>query len=340
MLSVSRIVKSMTVAVIKQHQAITVLGLFLAKQGTKEETPADLREEIRKVEGRIRATFWSILLINWVLVIMGIFAFWMAWNSAAGGNFDVAALLSFLGVGDILSVFTFAMDRVQRNLGDQVQVRAVFDGFLKQMAFVDQFKDKATLDEKDLGNINAEIRDVTKKSMQLLQDFTEIAKPIREKPWITALPIRYSQLRITADESQQGEIIVHEDKNITMSGTLQNVSKESVKINAIVIAVRPPGGTPDGGPFRFDFKIEDFLKTKGEPLIMKHNGTHKIENTKCINDSVTISGLKEEIPDKWIGKDWYAFMTCQTEDGCWHDDHNKKWFEVRRTKPEDVAKPK
>jgi len=256
----------------------------------------------------------------------------MAWNSAAGGHFEVAVLLSALGVGDILSVFTFAMDRVQRNLGDQVQVRSVFNGFLKQMEFVEKFKDNTTLNINDLGGINAEIRDITKKSMQLLQDFTEIAKPIGEKPWITALPIRYSELRITAEKSQQGEIIVYEGTKITMSGTLQNIRKESIAINKIVIAVRPPGGTPDGGPFRFDFKVEDFLKTNGKPLTMKHKETHTIENTKCIENSVTLR-LKEDIRNEWIRKDWYAFMTCQTEDGCWHDDHNKKWFEVRRAKP-------
>ena len=316
----------------------------MAKQGSNQETRPRPRlgpsEETRRVENRITYTFWSILLINWILVIIGIFVFWMAWNSAAGGNFNVAALLSFLGVGDIISVFTFAMDRAQRNLGDQVQVRAVFDGFLKQMEFVDEFKDKATLEERELGKIDAEIRDVTKKTMQLLQEFTEIAKPKVGEPWITTLPIRYTELSITSGDSQGGKIIVKEGKNITMSGTLKNISKESVKINAIVIAVRPPGGTPEGGPFRFDFKKEDFLKTKGEPLIIKYNETYPIENTKCIEDSVTISGLKEEIPDKWIGNDWYAYMTCETDDGCWHDDHNKKWFEVIRNKNENVTKHK
>ena len=92
-------VKLMAEAIIKQHQPIALLGLFFwLSRGHEEETAPDRGDEIRKVEGRITYTFWSILFINWVLVIMGIFAFWMAWNSAAGGNFNVAALLSFLGV--------------------------------------------------------------------------------------------------------------------------------------------------------------------------------------------------------------------------------------------------
>ncbi len=94
-----------------------------------------------------------------------------------------------------------------------------------------------------------------------------------------------------------------------------------------MIAIRPPGGTPDGGPFRFDFLI------KNDPTIIKPGDPFPIEDTKAIEENI-YTKLPELIPDKWFTKDWYAFMTCQTkEDGCWHDDHNKYWFELKEAKP-------
>ena len=51
---------------------------------------------------------------------------------------------------------------------------------------------------------------------------------------------------------------------------------------------------------------------------------------KTIEKSAKNANVIETIPDKWIGKDWYAFITCQTEDGVWHDDPNKYLFEVKK----------
>ena len=78
------------------------------------------------------------------------------------------------------------MDRVQRSLGDQVQVETACAGHLKQMDFV---KDpvnglgsipKITIDH--IERINEEIRRATLYSMELIQDFTKIAEPLKEKP--------------------------------------------------------------------------------------------------------------------------------------------------------------
>ena len=58
-----------------------------------------------------------------------------------------------------------------------------------------------------------------------------------------------------------------------------------------------------------------------------------MKNTKCIETKVRIQTLKEEILKEWCRKDWYAFMTCQPSDGCWNDDHNKYWFELKPANP-------
>lgn len=285
----------------------------------------ELLKETRK---RITYTFWSILIFNWILVTMGVVAFYIASLKALGGEFDIAALFGALGTADVISLFKFSMDRVQRSLGDQVQVETACAGHLKQMDFVKDLvkglgsNPKITIDY--IERINEEIRRATLYSMELIQDFTKIAEPLKEKPWIRALPVRYGKLKINGKEIEE-EFTVKKGKKIILSGTLRNVSNKSIKINTIVIAVRPPGGTPDGGPFRFDFAIRE------KAVTLKPKQSVTIKNTKTIEQNMKDKKKTEEIKDEWYGKDWYAFMTCQTEDGCWHDDHNKYWFELKKT---------
>jgi len=164
--------------------------------------------------------------------------------------------------------------------------------------------------------------------MKLIQDFTKIAEPLKEKPWLRALPIRYGKLKIDGKEADKEEIIVYVGEKTTLSGSLRNVSDKPIKIETIVMAVRPPKGTPDGGPFRFDFHIEDPGHTLEPGESFPVTRTKRIEVSASRKNGEVI----EKIPNEWFGKDWYAFMTCQTEDGCWHDDHNKYWFELKKTK--------
>jgi len=280
----------------------------------------DLKETLK----RIKYTFWSILIFNYVLVSMGVAAFVMAVYSAAGGEFGVAAVFSALGTVDVISVFKFSMDRVQRSLGDQVQVETAKSGHMKQMVFVKELESKPNVPTiKAIERINEEIRRATLYTMELIQDFTKIAEPLKEKPWIRALPVRYGRLKKNGKEIEE-EFTVSVSKKITLSGTLRNVSNKGIKIDTIVIAVRPPGGTPDGGPFRFDFAIRE------KAVTLKPKQSFTIENTKTIEQNMKDKKKTEKIKDEWYDKDWYAFMTCQTEDGCWHDDHNKYWFELKK----------
>ena len=108
--------------------------------GVRKTTATDvaykLHEEIIAAKKRINYTFYSILAINWILIVMGITAFFLAIFEAAGGDFATAGVLSVLGAGDIISVFKFSMNRVQRSLGDQTQVEAAFDGLIEQRDFI------------------------------------------------------------------------------------------------------------------------------------------------------------------------------------------------------------
>ena len=284
-------------------------------------------DELKSVQDRIKWTFWSILLMNWILIGIGVVMFGAALFSAFWlQRWDITGVLSLTGFGDIFTVFKFSMNRVQRCLGDQVQVITAAGGQLEQMKFVKRLGSDADVTIDNIERINEEIRRATLYSMELIQDFTKIAEPLKEKPWIRALPIRYTKLKINGKEIDK-EFTVHVGKKITLSGSLRNVSNKRIKINTIVLAVRPPFGTPDGGPFRFDFAIDEKAKT------LKPRQSVSIENTKPIEQNVKNPDLTEEIRAEWLRKDWYAFMTCQTEDGCWHDDHNKYWFELKKTEP-------
>ena len=273
------------------------------------------KRRIRDIIKRTNYTFWSILIMNWILIFIGVVMFVVALYSAAGlRRLDIAALLSITGFGDIYTVFKFSMNRVQRSLGDQVHVQTAFYGYMKQiMKFDEHFKSGAKIN--DIKKINEEIRKATSYSMELIQNFTEIGKPLKKEPWETRFPVRYEKLNFPSK--------VYVDEKITASGTLRNVGDKPIHLTSIVIAVRPPFGTPSGGPFRFDFQI-DPART------LKPGKSYTITNTKCIEDSTRDTGKKEKIPKKYLGKDWVAFMTCQTEDGYWHDDPNKTWFEVSK----------
>ena len=266
-------------------------------------------DELKSVQDRIKWTFWSILLMNWILIGIGVVMFGAALFSAFWlQRWDITGVLSLTGFGDIFTVFKFSMNRVQRSLGDQVHVQTAFSGYMKQIM---KFKSGANIN--DIKMINEEIRKATLYSMELIQNFTEIGKPLKKEPWIVRFPIRYEKLNFP--------LKVYVGEKITASGTLRNVGDKPIHLTSIVMAVRPPLGTPGGGPFRFDFHT-DPART------LKPGGSYTITKTKCIEDSARDIGKKEEIPEKYLGKDWFAFMTCQTEDGYWHDDPNKTWFEV------------
>jgi hypothetical protein len=297
--------------------------IFWEVSNLGDQGDGDKKDEIKNVKKRISFTFYSILAMNWVLVIMGIIAFGVAVYSAAGGEFLSAAVFSAIGAGDVISVFTFAMDRAQRNLGDQTQVEAAFDGLSAQSELMKNFQHSN--DINNIKAINREIRSTTLYTMKLIQEFTEIGKSPKKKAWLRDLPIKFGKLEITSPEKKNkyDEPVVPLGKEITITSSLENISQEPVTINMIVIAIRPPSGTPDGGPFRFDFYID------GKARTIKPKETHKIEHKKRLEESVKHPGIDEDIPKEKLGRDWYAFVAVQTEDECWHDDYNKVWFEVK-----------
>jgi hypothetical protein len=314
----------------KRHQLLVHNGEMLFKS-LNSVTNAEKR--IQGIIHGAQITFKSILIWNWLLISMGIVMFSAAiYSAVALVRWDVTGVLALTGFGDILSVFKFSMDRTQRSLGDQVQVETAYEGYIKQiMKFDEHFASDWGI--QNIREINEEIRRATVYSMELVQDFTEIAKPLQEKPWITALPIRYDKLNITADKDANEDTVVYVGKDFTISGAIRNVSDKSVSINCVVIAVRPPFATPDGGPFRWDFLFEGNVGT------LKPGEVHQVKRTKRIEQNSSKLNKIEEIPDKLLGKDWYAFMTCQTEDGYWHDDNNKYWFEVKKTEPKQAMEP-
>jgi hypothetical protein len=285
------------------------------------------KEAMQYFFDKVSWTFKSILIFNWILVSMGVVSFALAIIAALGRAVDLTLLFGVLGTADVITLFKFSMDRVQRCLGDQVQVVQVIRGLDKEIEFIEKLRSKPNATINEIKEANKEIRKSTLNSMKLIQSFTKIAEPLNPEPWIRALPIRYGKLKLNGSEIDE-EFPVTLGKPITLSGSIKNVSSKIVKITCIVIAIRPPGGTPDGGPFRLDFYID----RKKHRLIpyqsLKIGGKAKSIETNAG------TGEMEKIYPEWLNrKDWYAFMTCQTEDGCWHDDHNKYWFEVLKANP-------
>lgn len=277
----------------------------------------------KDIKKRLKYTFFSILIFNWILVIMGIIAFSIGAANAIWGRFDIASLFGILGTADVISLFAFSMDRVQRNLGDQFQVQTAYESHLNQIDNVNAMAKKSNVTIDDTERLNEEIRRATLVSMELIQEFTKIAEPLKEKPWLRALPIRYSPLKLDGHPFPRNKPL-SKGKKITISGNIKNVSNKKITLNKIAIGVRPPHRTPDGGPWRFDFYMRE------EETILKPKKSVTIEFSKAIEIN-TKTGEIEPIPDKWFSKDWYMFMTCQTkEDFCWHDDHNKYWFELTK----------
>jgi hypothetical protein len=309
------------------------VGILLSNGQDDEETGAKKGKGPDRVlehfDEKISWTFKSILMFNWILVMMGVAAFIVAIISAFVGTIEATVVFGALGTADVISLFKFSMDRVQRCLGDQVQVEQVKKGLATEIEFIEQLKSNSKPGDIDeVKKINREVRRSTLNSMELIQSFTKIAEPLNPEPWIRTLPIRYSNLQLDNSE-MKGKVSVTAGKSFRLSGSLKNASlTKTVNITAIVIAIRPPGGTPDGGPFRFDFYIEK-KKRKLLPLQSVSIGAEK-----TIEASARVKGKTEDILPEWYNReDWYAFMTCQTEDGCWNDDHNKYWFEVVKANP-------
>lgn len=295
----------------------------IAEINKKLEKSGGFKTEIEEIKDQLIKTFNSILAFNWILVSMGVVAFALAAYDAVGGKVDLAGLFGALGTADVISLFKFAMDRAQRNLGDQVQLVQVNNGHMLQMDALKKLAQN-TKNIQELEGVDAEIRKATLNSMQLTQDFTKIAEPVDRKPWLRVFPIRYGELQLNKVDFPRGTPLV-EDEPIALSCDLYNTSRKLVKVTAIAIAIRPPGGTPDGGPFRFDFYVDK----KTHSL-----GPHRHHVVSCTKKLLSGSGKLSErivIDEKLYGKDWYAFVTCQTEDGCWQDDHNKYWFELKKS---------
>jgi hypothetical protein len=272
--------------------------------------------QFEDIINRIRVTFWSILLMNWILIGLAVVMFAGAIYAAFGGQFVVTGVLTLTGFGDILSVFIFSMNRVQTNLGDQVQVQIAYNGFIKQLLNFDEHF-KFDLTEDEIEKINQEIRKSTFNSMGLIQKFTKIGTASSKEPWINPFPIRYGKLEIPSE--------VNVGTSITISGTLKNEGDKPVTLTSIVIAVRPPLGTPTGGPFTYDFTVQP-----GQTI--NPNKSIAISNSKAIEASWDSTKTNPAIPQEYLDKEWYAFMTCQTEDGNWHDDPSKYTFTVRNKK--------
>ena len=263
---------------------------------------------------RVKVTFWSILIMNWILIGMGVAMFGGAFYSALGGRFDITAVLTATGFGNILAVFVFSMNRVQTSLGDQVQVQIAYNGFMKQITeFDEHFKFDAGVIQ--IREINEEMRKITLTSMELIQRFTKIGSQSSAEPWMNPFPIKYGKLEVP------NEVFIGDP--ITIRGTLTNTGVKPITVTSIVIAVRHPLGTPTGGPFTYDFAVQP-----GRTIDPNQSVT--ITNTKTIEANWDPQKKNPEITDDLIDKDWYAYTTCQTEDGYWHDDPNKNTFRVKK----------
>lgn len=278
------------------------------------------KKNIKGIIDRTNCTFRTILIMNWILIAIGVSMFVAALYSAVGlQRWDITGVLSLTGFGDIFTVFKFSMNRVQRSLGDQVHVQTASYGYMKQiMKFDEHFESGAKMDEIKL--INAEIRKATLSSMELIRDFTEIGKPLKKESWMRARErayhLRYGKLEFPSR--------VYEGETITALGTIRNTGDEPITLTSIVIAVRPPHGTVNSGPFDFDFGIfPGHTLDPGE--------SYKVTRDKCIEDSARHKG-KEKIKEEYFGSGWFAFIACQTEDGEWHNDPNKTFFKVLKKK--------
>jgi hypothetical protein len=265
---------------------------------------------------RIKITFWSILIMNWILIGLAVVMFGGAIYSALGGRFDITAVLTATGFGSILTVFTFSMNRVQTSLGDQIQVQIAYNGFIKQILNFDEHF-QFDFQTKDIKEINQEIRKITLSSMGLIQKYTKIGTASSNAPWLSSFPIKYGKLDIPSE--------VTEGDSITISGTLKNDGDTPVTLTSIVIAVRPPLGTPSGGPFTYDFTVQ-----LGQTINPGKSIT--ISNSKAIETNWDSKKTNSPIAPEYFDKEWYAFLTCQTEDGNWHDDSNKSSFILRKKK--------
>ena len=279
------------------------------------------KKNIEHIIDRTNLTFHTILIMNWILIAIGVSMFVAALYSAVGlQRWDITGVLSLTGFGDIYTVFKFSMNRVQRSLGDQVHVQTASYGYMKQiMKFDEHFKSDAEMDEIKM--INAEIRKATLFSMELIRDFTEIGKPLKKESWMRARErayhLRYGKLDFPSK--------VYVGQTITASGTIRNTGDEPINLKSIVIAVRPPFGTVNSGPFMFDFWI--FPAHTLDP-----GESHPVTKIKCIRDSARREGEKEKIKEEYFGPGWFAFIACQTEDGEWHNDPNKTFFELLKKK--------
>jgi hypothetical protein len=115
---------------------------------------------------------------------------------------------------------------------------------------------------------------------------------------------------------------VYEGEPVKVTGTITNAGSVPIPLKSVVIAVRPPNGTVENGPFRYDFAVKpDCIVNPGEKV--------PFSATKAIEIDA-ISGMPQEIPDKYIDDEWFGFMACQTEDCVWRNDTSKSRFVVRR----------
>jgi hypothetical protein len=280
-----------------------------------EEVNNSIKKSNLRFEGiihRINATFWSILIMNWVLIGMAIVMFAGAVYAAIGGRFDITALLTASGFGSILAVFRFSMDRVQTNLGDQIQVEVAYNSYIKQIQLFDEHFD-FTLKTDDIKKINTEIRESTLNTMMLIQNYTKIGTQSSSEPWITTFPIRYGKIEVPNE--------VYLGEKIKMKATLRNDCDKAVALKSCVIAVRPPHGTPEGGPFNYDFAV-----FPGQTIDPHKEIT--LEAEKTIESNLDPAKVNLPVPKDFLEKEWYAFIACETNDEVWHNDTNKYTFTV------------
>jgi len=78
-----------------------------------------------------------------------------------------------------------------------------------------------------------------------------------------------------------------------------NTSAAAVTLQQIVIAIRPPGGTNDGGPY------DDLA-----PVVANQ--------TLAPGASLTVTATRSFTGSDPLGA-WYAYATAQDSDGVWHD---------------------
>lgn len=77
---------------------------------------------------RVKVTFWSILTMNMILIVMGVFMFGGAFYGAIGGRFDITAVLTATGFGSILTVFAFSMTESRQVWATKFKFRLLTTG--------------------------------------------------------------------------------------------------------------------------------------------------------------------------------------------------------------------